>query len=131
MLFNSFEFIFIFLPITLCVFFQLGRRGYYKIAIGWLVAASLFFYGWWNPAYLGLLIFSLLFNYLLGSALSQRFTVPLSKKWLLTLGIAVNLSLIGYFKYANFFVSTINDLTGTNFNLIHLILPLGISFFTF
>ena len=131
MLFNSLEFIFIFLPITLFAFFQLGRRGYYKIAIGWLVVASLFFYGWWNPAYLGLLIFSLLFNYLLGSALSQRFTVPLSKKWLLTLGIAVNLSLLGYFKYANFFVSTINDLTGTNFNLIHIILPLGISFFTF
>jgi D-alanyl-lipoteichoic acid acyltransferase DltB (MBOAT superfamily) len=131
MLFNSFEFIFLFLPITLVIFFQIGRSGYYKFASAWLVAASLFFYAWWNPAYLGLLIFSLLFNYSVGSALSQRFTIPISQKWLLTLGIAVNLALIGYFKYANFFVDNVNDFLGTDFNLNKIILPLAISFFTF
>jgi hypothetical protein len=52
MLFNSWEFIFLFLPLTLFIFFQIGRRGYYTFAIAWLVAASLFFYAWWNPAYL-------------------------------------------------------------------------------
>ncbi len=131
MLFNSFEFIFLFLPITLVIFFQIGRSAYYKFASAWLVAASLFFYAWWNPAYLGLLIFSLLFNYSVGSALSQRFTIPISQKWLLTLGIAVNLALIGYFKYANFFVDNVNDFLGTDFNLNKIILPLAISFFTF
>ncbi len=131
MLFNSVEFIFLFLPITLFIFFQIGMRGYHRWAIAWLVAASLFFYGWWNPAYLVLLTLSILFNYGIGYGLSQSFTDSARKKLLLGLGIAVNLSLIGYFKYANFFVSTFNDITGTTFNLYQVILPLGISFFTF
>lgn len=131
MLFNSFEFIFIFLPITLLIFFQIGRQGYYKIATAWLVATSLFFYSWWNPSYVGLLLFSLLFNYFVGSVLSQRMTILINKKLLLILGIAINLALIGYFKYANFFASTVNAVLDTGFNLNTIILPLGISFFTF
>lgn len=131
MLFNSFEFIFLFLPITLLIFFQVGKRGYYKLAIAWLVATSLFFYGWWNPSYLGLLVFSLLFNYFVGSVLSQPMTILMNKRLLLILGIGVNLALIGYFKYANFFASTVNELLDTAFNLNTIILPLGISFFTF
>lgn len=62
MLFNSFEFVFFFLPVTLVVYFLLGRRQLHQMAIAWLVAASLFFYAWWNPAYLGLLVGSILFN---------------------------------------------------------------------
>jgi alginate O-acetyltransferase complex protein AlgI len=131
MLFNSPEFIFAFLPLTLFVFYQIGGRGHRRWAIAWLVAASLFFYSWWNPAYLALLVFSIFFNYYLGSALSGQLQLPLSKKWLLAFGVGVNLALIGYFKYANFFVSTVNDLVGTNFNLHRIILPLAISFFTF
>jgi hypothetical protein len=69
MLFNSYEFIFLFLPITLLVFFSIGGRGHHRIAIAWLVGASLFFYGWWNPAYLGLILASILFNYATGVAL--------------------------------------------------------------
>lgn len=131
MLFNSWQFIFLFLPLTVFIFFQIGRLGRPKLAMIWLIAASLFFYSWWNPAYLSLLIGSILFNYIVGYALSQPLTLPLSKKWILTLGISVNLALIGYFKYANFFASTTNELLGTNFNLYNIILPLGISFFTF
>lgn len=131
MLFNSFEFIFLFLPITLVIFFQVGKFGNYKVAIAWLVAASLFFYGWWDPAYLGLLIFSILFNYCVGLGLSQRVPVIISKKLLLAFGVAVNVGLIGYFKYADFFLSTIHDLTGVTFTLNKIILPLGISFYTF
>lgn len=131
MLFNSWPFIFLFLPISVLIFFQMGRRGGQKAAIIWLIAASLFFYGWWNPAYLSLLIFSIVFNYLVGYALSPPFTLSLSQKWILTLGIGVNLALIGYFKYANLFVSTANELLETNFNLDKIILPLAISFFTF
>lgn len=131
MLFNSFEFIFLFLPITLLIYFQIGKRGYYKIAIAWLVVASLFFYGWWNPSYLGLLSFSILFNYFVGSILSQPITILINKRLLLTLGIAANVAGIGYFKYANFFTSNVNALLDTVFNLNTIILPLAISFFTF
>lgn len=131
MLFNSPEFILMFLPVTLVIFFTLGRLGYNRAAIAALVAASFFFYSWWNPLLLSLLIFSILFNYLLGYALSKPLQIPVSKRFLLILGITVNLGLLGYFKYANFFISTINDLAGTNLNLTKIILPLGISFFTF
>ena len=131
MLFNSWQFIFLFLPISVSLFFQIGRRKGQNAAIIWLIAVSLFFYGWWNPAYLSLLIFSILFNYLVGYALSQPCSLTLSKRWMLILGLAVNLILIGYFKYANFLVSSANDLLGTDFNIHHIILPLGISFFTF
>lgn len=131
MLFNSFEFVFLFLPLTLLIFFLIGNRGNHKLAIAWVVTASLFFYGWWNPAYLGLLIFAILFNYFVGYAINQRFTIPISKQFLLILGIVGNLLLLGYFKYANFFVANLNHLSGTNFHLHQIILPLAISFFTF
>lgn len=131
MLFNSIQFIFVFFPITFLLFFCLVRLGYYQSGIVILVAASFLFYGWWNPAYLGLLIFSIIFNYFIGSALSQRFKLPINRKLLLILGTLVNLALIGYFKYANFFVDIVNDITGISFTFQKIILPLGISFFTF
>jgi alginate O-acetyltransferase complex protein AlgI len=69
MLFNTYQFIFAFLPVTLLVFFILGSRGQTSLAMGWLVLASLFFYGFWNPAYVGLIILSLLVNFAFGRAL--------------------------------------------------------------
>jgi D-alanyl-lipoteichoic acid acyltransferase DltB (MBOAT superfamily) len=99
----------------------------------WLIAASLFFYGWWNPAYVGLLIGSILVNYSFGSALAledERKTRT-RKKAILILGVAFNLCLLGYFKYANFFLTTINKLAGSEWSMGSIILPLGISFFTF
>lgn len=133
MLFNSHEFLFLFLPITIFVFFQLGAKGYRKVAAGFLTIASLFFYGWWNPAYLALLIFSILFNYSMGAIISERITFPIAsnRKSLLVFSIVANLALLGYFKYANFFTSSINSLVGTQFHLEKIILPLAISFFTF
>jgi len=131
MLFNSPEFIFLFLPLTLLFFFLLGRKGYYQGAIAFLVTASLLFYAWWNPPYLALLIFSIFFNYTVGSALSKRLILSISPKLLLVLGIAVNLALIGYFKYANFFVDNVRFILGKTFNFNQIILPLAISFFTF
>lgn len=71
MLFNSLEFIFLFLPITLVVFYQIGDRGYHQPALAWLVLASLFFYQVWNPDYLRLLVGSVLINYIIGSILYQ------------------------------------------------------------
>lgn len=127
MLFNSVEFLFYFLPVTLFAFFIVADRFGKESAIAVLVVASLFFYAWWNPKYLLLLAGSMLFNYFLGRALGRQGR-PLS---LLVLGIVVNLSLLGYFKYAGFLVSNINSLTGGDWNIGHVFLPLAISFFTF
>ena len=126
MLFNSYIFIFLFLPITLLGFHILGKRGHYRLTISWLVAASLFFYGWWNPIYIGLIVGSVLFNYIFGFLLLAR-----PHKLLLSLGIIGNLGALGYFKYANFFINNINSLISSNIILEQIILPLGISFFTF
>jgi D-alanyl-lipoteichoic acid acyltransferase DltB (MBOAT superfamily) len=128
MLFNSAVFIFIFLPTVLLVFYALGYIGRIRLAIGWLVAASLFFYGWWNPAYLVLILASIVFNYLVGRALGREGG---PKKGTLFFGVAVNLSLLAYYKYANFFVENVNSLAGTQWDLGTIILPLAISFFTF
>ena len=134
MLFSSYEFIFFFLPLNLFIFFQIGRRGYYQLAIAALVAASLFFYAWWNASYLILLLVSILFNYFIGLTLSRSDiykALPVSRKNLLIFGVVVNLGLLGYFKYANFLVTTSNVFFKTSFKLENISLPLAISFFTF
>jgi D-alanyl-lipoteichoic acid acyltransferase DltB (MBOAT superfamily) len=125
MLFNSYAFVLLFLPVVLLVFMRLERHRR-EVAIAWLVIASLFFYAWWNPAYLLLLLFSMGFNFGLGAQL-RRYRV----KWLLVVGITGNLALLGWFKYANFLVDTANALGGTHLVLDHVVLPLAISFFTF
>lgn len=130
MLFNSFEFIFFFLPVTLLFFFWIGQQFHHQAAILWLVICSLFFYGWWNPAYLTLILFSMLFNYAFGEMLARR-EKQQARKLLLIIGIAINLGLLGYFKYANFFIDQLNWALETNFNLEKILLPLAISFFTF
>ena len=113
MLFNSYGFLFGFLPVALAGFFALGRRSPLW-ASAWLTAASVFFYGWWNPAYVGLLLGSILFNYSVGYSLARTRRRPMHKgrKLVLVFGIAGNLVLLGYFKYANFFVSNLNLLLG-------------------
>jgi alginate O-acetyltransferase complex protein AlgI len=113
MLFNSYEFLFLFLPFTLGIYFLIGKRGH-DAAITWLVLASLFFYGWWNSVYLLLLLSSLGVNFVFGELLSRAFAsrkIRLRKTWLV-LGVVSNLGLLGYFKYANFAVTSINVLTG-------------------
>jgi len=79
MLFNSYSFIFLFLPITLLGYHWIGSMGRHRVAIAWLVAASLFFYGWWNPAYLGLIVGSMLFNYAVGVAILSQASKQASK----------------------------------------------------
>ncbi len=130
MLFNSYIFIFLFCPITFIVFYYIGARGYQRLAMSWLVGASLFFYGWWNPIYLTIIVASILVNYQLGLSLGNRHN-PKQSTLLLGIGIAANLGLIGYFKYANFFLDSMNLLFESNYHLERIILPLGISFFTF
>jgi D-alanyl-lipoteichoic acid acyltransferase DltB (MBOAT superfamily) len=129
MLFNSHEFLFAFLPTTLLGFFLLGSRGWRRAAFAWLTAASLFYYGWWDFRYVGLIGFSIAFNATVGRFLGARNAS--GRRGLLAVGVAVNLALLGYFKYANFFVDTLNAVTGSGIHLEHIVLPLGISFFTF
>lgn len=126
MLFNSIEFIFFFLPLTFLIYFLAAKFYSNEVAIGSLVAASLFFYGWWNPSYLVLLVASMLINYQLGNLLNKH-----KKKSLLILGISLNLALIIYYKYAGFFANNWNFITGSTVDFGEILLPLAISFFTF
>ena len=132
MLFNSYIFIFAFFPIIFFGYFRIGKHNH-ELASLWLVAASLFFYGWWDVRYLGLLLSSIVFNYGAGYLIWQKIVNQSGRhaKILLLLAIGLNLTLLGYFKYAKFFASNINYFTGTSLNLGEIILPLGISFFTF
>src|SRR5262245_20211607 len=126
MLFNSPLFLFGFLPLVLAGFVLLGRFGGIRAAIAWLAVVSLIFYAWDDPSRLPILLGSIGFNFIIGRLLSSRRNSPL-----LALGIAANLTLLGYFKYAGFFAATINALAGTAIPDPHIDLPVGISFFTF
>jgi D-alanyl-lipoteichoic acid acyltransferase DltB (MBOAT superfamily) len=132
MLFNSYEFIFVFLPITFGIYFYLNTKGKDRLSKIVLVFASLLFYSWWNVKYLPLIVGSILFNYAIGKLLRELDTnKSLLKKELLIFGLVVNVALLGYFKYADFFIENINTLFDSKIALLHLMLPLAISFFTF
>ncbi len=130
MLFNSYTFIFAFLPVALAGFLVLVTTLPRQYAIRWLIACSLFFYGWWYPQNLWILLFLLLFNYGLGVWLGRLEHGGLART-VLVAGLTVNLGMLCYYKYANFFAGTINDLTGAHLPLVVATLPLGISFFIF
>ena len=133
MLFNSPIFIFLFLPIVIAGYYFLNKHRFIVTAKIFLILSSLFFYGYWESKYVSLILLSLVFNFTIGSMLnvdnSKRNAI--SKKLVLAFGIIVNLAVLGYFKYADFFIENINALFGTNVPLLHIILPLAISFFTF
>jgi D-alanyl-lipoteichoic acid acyltransferase DltB (MBOAT superfamily) len=133
MLFNSFQFLFLFLPITLLVYFVLLRRRLTIAARSWLLLASLFFYSWWDVRYLPLILGSILFNYTIGGLMAEydeQEPKAISKKAIFITGIVTNIALLCWFKYMDFFVSTINGAVGTQLPLLKIVLPLGISFFT-
>ncbi|MDU2063366.1 MAG: MBOAT family O-acyltransferase [Sporomusaceae bacterium] len=132
MLFNSYPFIFVFLPVTLLCYFYLNRRHLTLAAKGWLAAASLFFYGWFNLQYIPILLGSIFFNFFLGKRLiaTRQERKSQGRKRLLQFALAVNISVLVYFKYTDFFLENINLLFGSDWPLWNLVLPLGISFFT-
>ena len=132
MLFNSHEFIFAFLPVVFCGFFWLARRSH-ALAAAWLALASLMFYAMWNPRFVSLLLASITFNYAVARGIARAGSgAPIRKaKLLLIFAITSNLLLLGYFKYADFFIDTTNVLAGTSWPVGEVLLPLGISFFTF
>lgn len=136
MLFNSYPFIFGFLPITLIVFFALTKFRLPELARVWLVIASLFFYSYWNVAYFPLLLVSLGVNYLIGQQFGRTQPGSPKAKLILWLGLSLNLGLLAYYKYANFLISSLPIPPLAAFLDRHLhpdeiILPLAISFYTF
>ena len=128
MLFNSYLFIFIFLPISLLLWFFLNNMGKYKTAQVFLVAMSIWFYAYFNYSYIWIILVSCIFNFGC-SLLMEKFEKK--KKWIGILGIIGNLSILFYYKYFDFFIENINFLFKKDFPLFHILLPLGISFFTF
>ena len=131
MLFHSHEFILLFLPVVLALFLFFWSRGSSRVAVNSLTLASLFFYGWWNVRYLPLITSSILANFAIAAVMTRRIKAGNRHRGILVFGIGFNLTLLGYFKYANFFVDSVNSLTGSHFHLAKILLPLGISFFTF
>jgi alginate O-acetyltransferase complex protein AlgI len=132
MLFNSYAFILGFLPLTLLLFHGLRAAGLARSSIGVLTLLSLAFYGWWNPIYLLLIVPLIVGNFALATAIVPRAgRRPRAARPLLVLGIVLNLATLGYFKYANFFVDNLNAVAGLQLVLGQVVLPIGISFFTF
>ncbi|BCX78763.1 MBOAT family protein [Campylobacter sp. 19-13652] len=124
MLFNSFEFIFIFLPSVFFVYFGLIKLRFSKLSILFLAFASLIFYSYYNVLYLPIILGSIIFNYAISNIINKN-------KKILFLGITANLLLLGYFKYTNFLIQNINYILDQNIQLVNIALPLAISFFTF
>ncbi len=127
MLFNSYQFIFIFLPLTFGVYFFLNAKSYFLVSKVWIILASLFFYSWWNINYLPLIVVSILVNFTISQLLMKD---PRHKKLFLLAGLGFNIGLLGYFKYMDFFIANLNWTLGTDIPLLHLALPLAISFYT-
>src|SRR4051794_18477811 len=113
MLFNSYPFLFLFLPLVLCGYFFIGRRHQVSAAM-FLALASMFFYGWWNPLYVPLLLLSISVNYTVarvtGPAVARGATR--TARLATIIGIAFDLALLGFYKYANFFVDNVDAVTG-------------------
>ena len=130
MLFNSYVFIFLFLPITLVGYYLLNRFKRYTIAQAYLFAASIFFYAYFNIVYLWIIIASILFNYT-ASRLLHRPYAQAKRKLILIIALLCNVGLFVYFKYSNFLINNINAVFKTTFFLEKILLPLGISFFSF
>ena len=131
MFFTSFEFILIFLPVAFAGFVMAHRFGGWQWAINFLAATSLVFYGMFGYALLAVLVTSILFNYGTGTLISAVRDKPLIARNAMFAGIAGNLVLLGYLKYTNFLVDVANQLTGAGISHVSLLVPIGVSFFTF
>lgn len=126
MLFNSYIFILFFFPLCLIGYFGLNHFKKYTLSQAFLLLMSLWFYGYFNLYYLPIMVFSILFNFFIYKALQKK-----KHKAILIAGLAVNLGVLAYFKYMDFFITNVNRFFSQDFNLLNIVLPLGISFFTF
>src|SRR4051812_4043097 len=111
MLFNSFEFLFIFLPVVVSIFYLINHLGTFQHAKAWLLAVSFVYYGWFKLIYIPFLVISILVNYQIATILGKN---GLNKKTVLTCGVIFNVAVLVYFKYMNFFIDNINAIGGAN-----------------
>ena len=129
MVFSSAVFLLIFLPVVLLLYYLLPDR----VRNPLLLVASLLFYGWGEPIYILIMLFSTVFDYCNGMMLEwlDKKGKPEKRKWVLILSLVGNLGILGFFKYTDFLISSVNALTGQEFDLLGIALPIGISFYTF
>ena len=134
MLFNSYEFLFLFLPVLLAGLFLLVGRGWGRAAVWWVGLGSLAFYGLGDWRFVPLLVVSIIANYAIGARIQAHDgsggEVRLAKRWLI-FGVTINLAALAYFKYTNFFLDNLSALSGLQAQWPRIVLPVGISFFTF
>jgi alginate O-acetyltransferase complex protein AlgI len=130
-LFSSYEFVLLFLPASVAFYFLAQRLEQGNLAKAGLYLFSLFFYGYWDWRFLPLLIGSSLVNFYIGELLGRTTRAGRRDRRVLLLGVALNLGLLGFFKYTNFFIDNLNAVTGSSVAFISVVLPVGISFFTF
>ena len=131
MLFNSPVFLFLFLPLTLAIFYGVGHFGSRRAALVFLIGASAFFYSWWNPSYLPLIVASIVVNFAIAHGLDSARAGPGVRRGLLLVGLALNLGALAYFKYTAFLLSNAAAFLGADWSIPEIELPLAISFFTF
>lgn len=130
MLFNSLEFILVFLPVTMLGVMALGQIGRIKLATLWLVACSLFFYSWWSAPYIILIMTSIIFNYTFAYLIIDNRQTHIRKS-VVFIAVVFNLSLLAYFKYTDFAIENLNYFFDAEISSFGIVLPLAISFFTF
>jgi alginate O-acetyltransferase complex protein AlgI len=130
-LFNSYVFVFIFLPVVLAVFFVIREHPERRWAVAWLVLASFCYYAWWKPEFVLLLLLSIAGNAAFGKLLCSGRLARGASRGVLGLGIVLNLSVLAYFKYAGFLVENLNQFLQAGLTVPSIILPIGISFITF
>lgn len=133
MLFNSYIFILLFLPLVLIIYFLLNKFNKYVLSNVWLICMSLWFYAYFNTNYIIILLLSISVNYIISRILYMEYMNRNQsiKKAVLFSGILINVGSIFYFKYFDFFIDNMNSLFNQTFELKNILLPLGISFFTF
>ena len=133
MIFSTYQFILVFLPVVFIVYFVLHHLKWHQMAKIWLVIASFYFYSQGSPDFFPFFMGSVLGNYIIGTTMSrmQGDSYKLERRLLLLVGVLANVGLLGYYKYTDFFITNYNFITGSDYTLKHIILPIGISFFTF
>lgn len=132
MIFSSYQFVLMFFPITAIGYWVLNHFRFYEMSKIWLVIASFYFYAQGSPSFFPYFMGSVLANYVIGITMCQlQEDKTLQKKALLAVGVLANVGFLGYYKYMNFFLENVNALFGTDFIMKNVVLPIGISFFTF
>ena len=133
MIFSSYEFVLGFFPVVFAVYWILNRFRYYHLSKIWMAVASFYFYAQGSPDFFVFFLGSVTANYVVGTTLCkmQEDSYLAQRRILMAVGVLANVALLGYYKYYDFFIENVNTLTGLDFAMKNIALPIGISFFNF